>query len=160
MVNNGLVIFRVEQLEGSNALCRVVAGGELSDRKSMNFPNRVLAQAFLSQQDREDLLFGIQNGVDFVAASFVSNRQDMEDLRTFLDENGGSDIDIIAKIENRSGVDHIEEICQIADGVMVARGTWVWKFPSWRFRPFRSTSSTNAASWVSGSSLPRRCWNP
>ena len=122
MVNNGLVIFRVEQLEGSNALCRVVAGGELSDRKSMNFPNRVLAQAFLSQQDREDLLFGIQNGVDFVAASFVSNRQDMEDLRTFLDENGGSDIDIIAKIENRSGVDHIEEICQIADGVMVARG--------------------------------------
>ena len=69
MVNNGLVIFRVEQLEGSNALCRVVAGGELSDRKSMNFPNRVLAQAFLSQQDREDLLFGIQNGVDFVAAS-------------------------------------------------------------------------------------------
>ena len=122
MVNNGLVIFRVEQLEGNNALCRVVAGGELSDRKSMNFPNRVLAQDFLSQQDREDLLFGIQNGVDFVAASFVSNRQDMEDLRNFLDENGGSDIDIIAKIENRSGVDHIEEICQVADGVMVARG--------------------------------------
>lgn len=88
----------------------------------MNFPNRVLAHDFLSQQDQEDLLFGIRNGVDFVAASFVSNRRDMEDLRTFLDENGGSDIDIIAKIENRSGVDHIEEICQVADGVMVARG--------------------------------------
>ena len=122
MVNNGLVIFRVEQLEGSNARCRVLAGGDLSDRKSMNFPNRVLAHDFLSQQDQEDLLFGIRNGVDFVAASFVSNRRDMEDLRTFLDENGGSDIDIIAKIENRSGVDHIEEICQVADGVMVARG--------------------------------------
>ena len=118
MVNNGLVIFRVEQLEGSNARCRVLAGGDLSDRKSMNFPNRVLAHDFLSQQDQEDLLFGIRNGVDFVAASFVSNRRDMEDLRTFLDENGGSDIDIIAKIENRSGVDHIEEICQVADGVM------------------------------------------
>jgi len=99
-----------------------LAGGDLSDRKSMNFPNRVLAHDFLSQQDQEDLLFGIRNGVDFVAASFVSNRRDMEDLRTFLDENGGSDIDIIAKIENRSGVDHIEEICQVADGVMVARG--------------------------------------
>ena len=122
MVNNGLVIFQVEQLEGSNARCRVLAGGDLSDRKSMNFPNRVLAHDFLSQQDQEDLLFGIRNGVDFVAASFVSNRRDMEDLRTFLDENGGSDIDIIAKIENRSGVDHIEEICQVADGVMVARG--------------------------------------
>ena len=110
------------QPEGSNARCRVLAGGDLSDRKSVNFPNRVLAHDFLSQQDQEDLLFGIRNGVDFVAASFVSNRRDMEDLRTFLDENGGSDIDIIAKIENRSGVDHIEEICQVADGVMVARG--------------------------------------
>ena len=88
----------------------------------MNFPNRVLTHDFLSQQDKEDLLFGIQNGVDFVAASFVSTRQDMEDLRTFLDENGGGDIDVIAKIENRSGVDHIEEICKVADGVMVARG--------------------------------------
>lgn len=122
MVNNGLVIFRVERLEGANAHCRVVAGGDLSDRKSMNFPNRVMAQAFLSDQDKEDLLFGIKNGVDFVAASFVSTKLDMEDMRKFLDENGGRSIDIVAKIENRSGVDNIEAICQIADGVMVARG--------------------------------------
>lgn len=122
MVNNGLVIFRVERLEGANAHCRVVAGGDLSDRKSMNFPNRVMTQAFLSDQDKEDLLFGIKNGVDFVAASFVSTKRDMEDMRKFLDENGGRSIDIVAKIENRSGVDNIEAICQIADGVMVARG--------------------------------------
>ena len=122
MVNNGLVIFRVERLEGTNAHCRVVAGGDLSDRKSMNFPNRVMTQAFLSDQDKEDLLFGIKNGVDFVAASFVSTKRDMEDMRKFLDENGGRSIDIVAKIENRSGVDNIEAICQIADGVMVARG--------------------------------------
>lgn len=122
MVNNGLVIFRVERLEGANAHCRVVAGGDLSDRKSMNFPNRVMTQAFLSDQDKEDLLFGIKNGVDFVAASFVSTKLDMEDMRKFLDENGGRSIDIVAKIENRSGVDNIEAICQIADGVMVARG--------------------------------------
>lgn len=122
LVNNGLVIFKVERLEGNNAHCRVVAGGELSNRKSMNFPNRVMTQAFLSDQDKEDLLFGIKNGVDFVAASFVSTKQDMEDMRKFLDENGGRGIDIVAKIENRSGVDNIEGICQIADGVMVARG--------------------------------------
>ena len=111
MVNNGLVVFEVQSLEGNDAVCRVVAGGELSNRKSMNFPNKVMQHAFLSEQDKEDLLFGIQNGVDFVAASFVSTKQDALDLRNFLDENGGADIDIIAKIENRAGVENVEEIC-------------------------------------------------
>lgn len=122
LVNNGLVIFRVIELNQKEAKCRVVAGGELSNRKSMNFPNKVMKQCFLSEQDKEDLLLGIQNEVDFVAASFVSKKQDVADMRTFLDENGGKDIDIIAKIENRSGVDHMEEICEIADGIMIARG--------------------------------------
>lgn len=122
LVNNGLVIFRVEQLKGSNAVCTVLSGGELSDRKSMNFPNRLLDHDFLSEQDKDDLLFGIQNDVDFVAASFVSTKQDMQDLRDFLDANGGANIDVIAKIENRSGVDHIEEICELANGIMIARG--------------------------------------
>lgn len=122
LVNNGLVIFKVVELDAVSAKCEVVVGGELSNRKSMNFPNKVMKQCFLSEQDKADLLFGIQNEVDFVAASFVSNKENMADMRQFLDENGGKDIDIIAKIENRSGVDHIEEICEIADGVMVARG--------------------------------------
>ena len=122
LVNNGLVIFEVEALEGKEAFCRVVAGGELSDRKSMHFPNKVLMQEYLSEQDRSDLLFGIQNEVDFVAASFVSTKKDIEAVRKFLNENGGEDIDIIAKIENRAGVDNIDEICDIADGIMVARG--------------------------------------
>ena len=122
MVNNGLVVFEVQSLEGNDAVCRVVAGGELSNRKSMNFPNKVMHHDFLSEQDKEDLLFGIQNGVDFVAASFVSTKQDAQDLRNFLDENGGADIDIIAKIENRAGVENVEEICEIADGIMIARG--------------------------------------
>lgn len=122
LVNNGLVIFRVEQLKGNNAVCTVLSGGELSDRKSMNFPNRLLDHDFLSEQDKDDLLFGIQNDVDFVAASFVSTKQDMQDLRDFLDANGGANIDVIAKIENRSGVDHIDEICELANGIMIARG--------------------------------------
>lgn len=122
LVNNGLVIFQVKEISGNDAICEVIIGGELSDRKSMNFPNKVMNHSYLSDQDREDLLFGIENDVDFVAASFVSNREDVESVRNFLDENGGQEIEIIAKIENRSGVEHIEEICKIADGIMVARG--------------------------------------
>ena len=122
LVNNGLLIFKVRELSGHNAICDIVTGGVISDRKSMNFPNHVLKGDYLSEQDKDDLLFGIRNDVDFVAASFVSNKSDVQALRTFLDENGGEDIEIIAKIENQSGVDHIDEICEIADGIMVARG--------------------------------------
>ena len=122
LVNNGLVVFEVEKLEGNDAVCKTVIGGELSDRKSMNFPNKVMTNEYLSEQDKGDLLFGIKNGVDFVAASFVSTGEDMKVLRDFLDENGGSDIDVIAKIENRSGVNHIDDICQYANGIMIARG--------------------------------------
>ncbi|MCR5718358.1 MAG: pyruvate kinase [Oscillospiraceae bacterium] len=122
LVNNGLLTFRVTSISDNTVYCDVVVGGEMSDRKSMNFPNHVLKGDYLSENDKEDLLFGIKNGIDFVAASFVSNKNDVEMLRSFLNANGGEDIDIIAKIENRSGVDHIDEICEIADGIMVARG--------------------------------------
>ena len=122
LVNNGLVIFEVERIDGTEIRCRVLTGGVLSDRKSMSFPGKVLRQTFLSEQDKADLLFGIQNGVDFVAASFVSCRQDLLDMKAFLDANGGGDIGVIAKIENQSGVDNIEEICTACEGIMVARG--------------------------------------
>ncbi len=122
LVNNGLVIFRVEAMEGTEARCRVVAGGVLSDRKSMSFPGKVMNREFLSDRDREDLLWGIRNQVDYVAASFVSRKQDLVDMRSFLRENGGEDIDIIAKIENQAGVDNIDEICSVCEGIMVARG--------------------------------------
>lgn len=122
LVNNGLLIFEVTSLEGNNAVCKTIAGGELVNRKSMNFPNHIMSGPFLSDQDKADLLFGIKNDVDFVAASFVSTKQDVESMRKFLDDNGGQEIDIVAKIENRSGVDNIEEICEIANGIMVARG--------------------------------------
>jgi len=122
LVNNGLVIFKVESIEGTEIHCRVATGGVLSDRKSMSFPGKVMKQPYMSDQDRADLLFGIQNEVDFVAASFVSCKQDVVDLKTFLKENGGEGIDVIAKIENQSGVDNIDEICSVCEGVMVARG--------------------------------------
>ena len=122
LVNNGLVIFEVEEISGTDALCRVITGGELSDRKSMSFPNKVLNQIYLSEQDKEDILFGIQNGVDFIAASFVSRKQDLLDVKEFLHENGGDGIELIAKIENRTGIDNIEEICEECEGIMIGRG--------------------------------------
>lgn len=122
LLNNGLVTFEVINISGNEAKCRVINGGVLSNRKSMNFPGKTLGQEYLSKADRADLLFGIENDVDFVAASFISCEADIRAVREFLDEHGGHNIDIIAKIENRAGVDNIEEICKIADGVMVARG--------------------------------------
>ena len=122
LVNNGLVSFEVEELTKTDALCRVVTGGELSNRKSMSFPNKVLNQVFLSEQDKKDILFGIENDIDYIAASFVSCRQDLIDIKNFLHENGAYDIGLVAKIENRSGVEHIDEINEECEGIMVARG--------------------------------------
>ena len=122
LLNNGLIIFEVRELRASEAVCEVISGGVLSDRKSMNFPNKTLGGEFLSEADKADLLLGIEEGCDFVAASFVSCEADIRSIREFLDANGGEDIDVIAKIENRAGVDNIDDICKVADGIMVARG--------------------------------------
>ena len=121
-VNNGMVKFQVQEISGSNIVCKCLVGGVLSNRKSMSFPNKVMSGPYLSEQDKADIIFGIQHGVDFVAASFVSTKQDVMDIRELLDANGGSDIEIIAKIENQAGVDNVEEICSVCGGVMIARG--------------------------------------
>lgn len=122
LVNNGLLIFEVESIEGSEIHCRVIAGGEMSDRKSMSFPGKVMRQEYLNKQDKEDLLFGIENDVDFVACSFVSCAQDLIDVKTFMEANGAKGIELIAKIENNSGVENIAEICDHCEGVMIGRG--------------------------------------
>lgn len=122
LVNNGLVSFEVAKIDGTEIKCRTLIGGELSNRKSMSFPGKTLRQVYLGEQDKADLLFGIKNGVSFIAASFVSCKQDLVDLKTFLKENGGENIDIIAKIENRSGIENIEDICSECEGIMIGRG--------------------------------------
>lgn len=122
LVNDGLVVFKVDSVTKTDINCKVIVGGEMSNRKSMSFPNKVLKQEYLSEQDKSDLLFGIEMDVDFVACSFVSQKEDLIAVRNFLKENGGSKIDIIAKIENRSGVENIHSIIEVSDGIMVARG--------------------------------------
>lgn len=121
-VNNGMVQFEVEEICGHDIRCKCLVGGMLSNRKSMSFPNKVMSGPYLSEQDKSDILFGIEHGVDFIAASFVSTKQDVLDIQKLLDENGGSDIEIIAKIENRSGVDNVTQICSACGGIMIARG--------------------------------------
>ena len=121
-VNNGLVKFQVTEIDGNDIITTCLMGGTLSNRKSMSFPNKVMSGPYLSEQDKADIIFGIQQGVDYVAASFVSCAQDVLDIRKLLDENGGEDIEIVAKIENQSGVDNVVEICENCGGIMIARG--------------------------------------
>lgn len=122
LLNNGLLIFKVKKLEKDVAICDVVVGGELSNNKSMNFPNKTFRHDYLSEQDKNDLLLGVKCGVDFVACSFVSCVNDVRAVREFLDKNNGNNIEIIAKIENQIGYDNCEEILSECCGLMVARG--------------------------------------
>ncbi len=122
LLNNGLMVFEVAEVKETEVLCKVLIGGELSNRKSMFFPEKELDLVYLSEQDKRDLLFGVEHGVDFVACSFVSKAQDILDVRRFLEENGSTDIDLIAKIENRAGVNNLDEILRVSDGIMIGRG--------------------------------------
>ena len=122
LLNNGLLSFLVDKIYGKNIECKVVCGGELSDRKSMSFPGKVMKQPYLSEQDKKDILWGVENGVDYIACSFVSCKQDLIDVRNYMHDINAEGIELIAKIENQSGVDNIEEICECCDGIMVARG--------------------------------------
>lgn len=122
LLNNGLMSFQVVSTTDTDVNCTVLVGGVLSDRKSMSFPNKTLKQKYLSEQDKEDIAFGIKEGVDFIACSFVSCKQDLLDVKNFLAEIGAKETELIAKIENRSGVDNIEEISEECAGIMVARG--------------------------------------
>ncbi len=122
LLNNGMIVFRVTEVKAPNVHCIVEIGGVLSNRKSMFFPDKELHMEFLSEQDKADLLFGIKQEVDFVALSFVSKAQDVIDAKAFLAAHGGSHIDVIAKIENRAGVNNLLSIMDVSDGIMVARG--------------------------------------
>lgn len=122
LINDGLVETKVISIEGKDIVCRVMNDGIISDRKSINIPGSTLHFPYISEKDREDILFAIEHKFDFVAASFVRSAYDVFELKKLLDENGGSSIKIISKIENLEGVEKIDEILKISDGIMVARG--------------------------------------
>ena len=124
LVNNGLLVFNVLETTETDVICRVIEGGVISNRKSMSFPNKVMNQVYLSEQDKKDILFGIQNDVEYIACSFVSHAQDVIDVKSFIKENnnGECNIGLISKIENRAGIENIEAICEECDGIMIGRG--------------------------------------
>lgn len=124
LLNNGLMIFEVVKVKKPEVLCKTIEGGVLSNRKSMFFPDKELDMVYLSEQDKSDIAFGVEQGIDYIACSFVSKAQDVIDIRNFLKECGSpeGDIEIIAKIESRAGVNNLDEILAVSDGIMVARG--------------------------------------
>jgi pyruvate kinase len=122
LLDDGKIALRAARVTETDIECEVEAGGLLKDRKSVNLPGTSLSMPYLSEADKADLLFGIAQNVDFVAASFVRRREDVVALRKFLDYNGGHDIRVIAKIESTEGIENFDEILAHADGIMVARG--------------------------------------
>ncbi|MBP0981558.1 MAG: pyruvate kinase, partial [Oscillospiraceae bacterium] len=122
LLDDGLIELRVNSVTETDINCTVINGGPVSDKKSVNVPGVSLNMPYMSEKDREDILFGIKNGYDFIAASFVRSAADILEIRAILDKEKCDSIRIIAKIENAEGVDNIDEILSVSDGVMVARG--------------------------------------
>lgn len=122
LLDDGKIDMVVEKIDGEDIICKVLNGGDISNHKGVNVPGVHLSLPYLSDVDKADILFGIQNDYDFIAASFTRSAADILDIRAFLEENGGDGIKIIAKIENQDGVNNIKEILEATDGIMIARG--------------------------------------
>ena len=132
LIDDGLVAIRVERIEGTNIVCTVENGGTLSANKSINIPGVHIQLPALTEKDIDDIRFGVENDFDFIAASFVRRAADVEAVRAVLHDCGGDDVKIIAKIENQEGVDNLDEILEVADGIMVARGDLGVEIPAAR----------------------------
>ena len=130
LIDDGLIGLEVQRVSADKIECIIKNGGELGERKGVNVPNVKIHLPGVTQKDREDILFGIEQGVDYIAASFVRNSDCIMDIREILEDNHGRDIGIIAKIENAEGVENIDEILDAADGIMVARGDMGVEIPA------------------------------
>lgn len=122
LIDDGRISLLVESIEGDNINCTVTSGGSLGNTRGINIPGKDIDMPFLSEKDKNDLLFAVEQGVDLIAASFVRSATDIAVMREFLSVHGGNDIKIFAKIENSSGIENFASILSISDGIMVARG--------------------------------------
>ncbi|MCX7715178.1 MAG: pyruvate kinase [Clostridia bacterium] len=122
LLDDGLIELEAMSIKSDKIICEIKNGGTLSNSKSINIPNVSINMKYLSEKDIADIVFGIENDVDFIAASFVRTQQDILDIRNILEKNNGTNIQIIAKIENAEGVANIDDILKVSDGIMVARG--------------------------------------
>ncbi|MCO6537261.1 MULTISPECIES: pyruvate kinase PykF [Gilliamella] len=122
LVDDGLIAMDVKEIKGNEVICTVLNNGELGENKGINLPGVSIKLPALAEKDKNDLIFGCEQGVDFIAASFIRKRSDVDDIRTHLKAHGGENIKIISKIENQEGLDNFDEILDASDGIMVARG--------------------------------------
>ena len=122
LINDGKIVIKVTGTNEKEVTGTVIHGGKISNHKGINLPNVKLNMQYISPQDREDILFGIRNDVDYIAASFVRSAKDVLEIKKLLAENGGKEIKVIAKIESTQGIENFEEILEASDGIMVARG--------------------------------------
>ncbi len=122
LIDDGKIEMIVTDIKGEDIICKVLNSGDVSNNKGINVPGVHLSTPYLSAKDKSDILLGAKHGFDFIAASFTRTARDIQDIRILLDQNGGSDIKIIAKIENEEGINNIEEILAISNGIMIARG--------------------------------------
>ncbi len=122
LINDGLIEVIVEKIDGKDVVCKVQNGGRLTNKKSINIPNSKIQLPSMTDKDKSDILFGIKNGFDYIAASFIRRAEDVVNIKKVLKENGGEYIKVISKIENREGIDNFDEILEVSDGIMVARG--------------------------------------
>lgn len=122
LIDDGLIELEVQAIKGTEIICRILNGGILRNRKSINLPGTHIEMPYMNELDRNDIIFGVEQDVDFVAASFVRNAYDVLEVKKILESCGGENTKIIAKIENREGVNNIDDILNVADGIMVARG--------------------------------------
>lgn len=130
LIDDGLIELEVTSSKGTEIVCKVLNGGELGERKGVNVPNVRVKLPGITEKDKEDILFGIQQEFDYIAASFVRNSKVIKEIRKLLDENGGEQIGIIAKIENAEGIENIDDIIKEVDGIMVARGDMGVEIPA------------------------------
>ena len=122
LINDGLIEVIVEKIDGKDVVCRVQNGGRLTNKKSINIPNSKIQLPSMTDKDKSDILFGIRNGFDYIAASFIRRAEDVINIKKVLKENGGEYIKVISKIENREGIENFDAILEASDGIMVARG--------------------------------------
>lgn len=151
LLDDGLIELVVRSIEDKDVICEVLNGGDVSDRKGVNIPGVTISLPYISERDASDILFGIEQGFEFIAASFVRSAKDIIELKELLAKNGGSDIRVIAKIENADGVKNIDEILQVSDGIMVARGDMGVEIPFEELPPLQKMLIEKA--YISGKSV-------
>ncbi|MDO5807775.1 MAG: pyruvate kinase [Lachnospiraceae bacterium] len=131
LIDDGLIGLEVKEIRGGDIVCTVRNGGELGQRKGINVPNVRVNLPGITKKDRDDIIFGIEQGIDFIAASFVRDAEAVKEIRAILKEHNAEHVDIIAKIENSEGIENIDKIVSAADGIMVARGDMGVEIPAY-----------------------------